>query len=132
MDFPPKHSLSNRSWLWDFYIVLPPFDDANQFFFHWFSLSSMSLILCFANAAAELFSWNSSWVLLAVDFESQYNFIGTCSYRSDPIVLTHKNILNNSDLLLSMIFLVPLLWSYCRYWFSLVFLLWLYAFLWKL
>ena len=54
INFLTKHSSSNCMWPWDFHIVLPPFDDANQFY--WLSLSAMSLVLCSATEAADLFS----------------------------------------------------------------------------
>ena len=61
----------------------PPIWWCKSNIFQWCSLSSISLILCFATAAANLFGQNSStltfnilssWVMLVVVFESECNY----------------------------------------------------------
>ena len=132
MDFPPKHSLSNRSWLWDFYIVLPPFDDAN----HWFFTDSRCLqCLWFSVLLLQLLSF-----LVGILLECCWQLTLSHSITSLVRVLIDLILLSLPIKIFSTIpifyfpwfFLSLLLWSYCRYWFSLVFLLWLYALLWKL
>ena len=132
MDFPPKHSLSNRSWLWDFYIVLPPFDDANQFFF---TDSRCLQCLWFSVLLLQPLSF-----LVGILLECCWQLTLSHSITSLVRVLIDLILLSLPIKIFSTIpifyfpwfFLSLLLWSYCRYWFSLVFLLWLYAFLWKL
>ena len=112
--------------------TISSFDDANQILnvFHWFSLSAISLILCLATSAADLFGRNSSalafnilssWMLLVVVFDSQCNSTGYSNWTGlsimlfpvriliDLIVLSVPMkiyILDNSDLPFSTILLV--------------------------